>query len=381
MNIKNRPVWVGKINELWKQKNIIWLSGVRRAGKTSLCKQLADATYFNCDLMSVQRMLADPEFFWKNQLPDKPVVLDEIHRVADPSLVLKIAADEHPHLRIIATGSSSLHAVRKFRDTLTDRKRTLHLPPVLWQECRGAFGLPDLDRRLLHGGLPGPLLAPVPDPAFFEDWMDSFYARDIQDLFGIRNRTGFLALLKLACLRNGGQLDITDLAKESGLSRPTVMSHLDDMEVAHAIIRIPPWHGGGHREIIRQPRLYAFDTGLVAHVKGFEKIRESDRGRLWENLVLDELRCAFPAHLLHYWRDKSQREIDFVIERTGGQVDTVEAKISPQAYDSEALHVFRKLYPRGRNFVVCPHISGRYELRCGAHSVSVLETVPAASAE
>ena len=145
-----------------------------------------------------------------------------------------------------------------------------------------------LDHRLLHGGFPEQLLASTPQPAFYEDWIDSFYARDILELFGIRNRSGFLSLLQLVCLRNGGQLDISDLAKKTGLSRPTVMSHLDAMEIAHAVIRIPPYHGGGHREIIRQPRIYAFDTGLVAHVQGWESIRESDRGVLWENLVLDE---------------------------------------------------------------------------------------------
>ena len=91
-----------------------------------------------------------------------------------------------------------LQATGKFRDSLTDRKRSLHLPPVLWRECTHGFDHPGLDRRLLQGGLPGVLLNPQPDPAFFEDWMDSFYARDIQELFGVRNRTGFMALLKLA---------------------------------------------------------------------------------------------------------------------------------------------------------------------------------------
>ena len=90
----------------------------------------------------------------------------------------------------------------------------------LQRECLGPFEQTDLDRRLLHGGLPGVLLGERPDPAFFEDWMDSFYARDIQELFGVRNRTGSMALLKLVALRNGGLLDVTDLAKESGMSRP-----------------------------------------------------------------------------------------------------------------------------------------------------------------
>lgn len=369
-----RPFWLDRITRLWTQKSIVWLSGVRRVGKTSLCHQIPDGRYFNCDLPSVQRQLADPEFFLQQQCGEAPLLLDEVHRIADPAIALKIAADEYPNLRILATGSSTLQATGKFRDSLTDRKRSLHLLPVLWRECLDAFGHPDFDRRLLHGGLPGVLLRPQPDPAIFEDWMDSFYARDIQELFGLRNRSGFMALLKLVALRNGGLLDVSDLAKETGMSRPTVMSHLDAMEIAHAIVRVPPFHGGGHREIVRRPRVYAFDTGLVAHVRGWDSIREGDRGLLWENLVLDELRAVRSPSSIHYWRDKSQHEIDFVIEHSAGVVDTVEAKINPDAFEPDAVTAFRKLYPHGRNWLICPFVSKPHVLRKGGLILDVCST-------
>jgi len=373
----DRPFWLDHIAQLWRQKPVVWLSGVRRVGKTSLCRQLLEGRYFNCDLPSVQRQLADPETFLSQYGAESPLLLDEVHRIGDPALTLKIAADEYPHIRILATGSSTLQASEKFRDTLTDRKRTLHLPPVLWRECLGPFEQTDLDRRLLHGGLPGVLLGERPDPAFFEDWLDSFYARDIQELFGVRNRTGFMALLKLVALRNGGLLDITDLAKESGMSRPTVMSHLDAMEIAHALRRVPPFHGGGHREIVRRPRIYAFDTGLVAHVRGWETIREDDRGRLWENLVLDELCSVQPSSAIHYWRDKSGREVDFVVARRGGQADAIEAKINPDAFDTHALAEFRRLYPKGRNILMCPYVREPYTVRVDGYAVEVRSSVSA----
>lgn len=369
--MKVRGNWVGQIKSLWAERSVVWLSGVRRIGKTCLSRQIPDALYLNCDLPSVQRRLEDPEFFLEQQQLDAVVVLDEVHRLRDPSLLLKIAADEYPSIRILATGSSTLQATKKFRDTLTDRKRALQLRPVLWRECLGDFGVRDLDRRLLHGGFPELLLATEPDAVFFEDWMDSFYARDIQELFGVRNRTAFLSLLRLVCLRNGGQLEITDLAKEAGLSRQTVMSHLDAMEIAHAVRRIPPFHGGGHREIIRQPRIYAFDTGLTAHVRGWETIRDSDRGHLWENLVLDELEFSFPASSIHYWRDKSQREVDFVIERMSGRADAIEAKLNPDAFDSAALKAFRSLHPNGKNFVVCPVVDEPFPIRKAGFVVEV----------
>lgn len=372
--MQTRPFWLDRVAELWTQKSIVWLSGVRRVGKTSLCRQIPNGRYFNCDLPSVQRQLADPETFFIQHRAEAALLLDEVHRIADPAMALKIAADEHPRLRILATGSSTLQATGKFRDSLTDRKRSLHLPPVLWRECLGTFAQPDLDRRLLHGGLPGVLLNDRPDPAFFEDWMDSFYARDIQDLFGVRNRTGFMALFKLIALRNGGLLDVTDLAKEAGVSRPTVIAHLDAMEIAHAILRVPPFHGGGQREIVRRPRVYAFDTGLVAHVRGWNTIREDDRGLLWENLVLDELMAVYPQLAIHYWRDKSGREIDFVVERSQGRADTIEAKINPDAFNPDALREFRSIYPRGANYLISPFVSEPYTIRAGGFAVHVCNT-------
>ena len=111
----------------------------------------------DCDLPSVGRRLSDPEPFFDSLKQGSSVIFDEIHRLEDPSRLLKIAADVYPHLRVLATGSSTLAATRKFRDSLTDRKQTIYLPPVLWSECVDTFEIKDLDRRLLHGGLPEPL--------------------------------------------------------------------------------------------------------------------------------------------------------------------------------------------------------------------------------
>ncbi|MDD4873075.1 MAG: DUF4143 domain-containing protein [Kiritimatiellae bacterium] len=166
----------------------------------------------------------------------------------------------------------------------------INLTPALWNECRENFGITDLDRRFLHGGLPEPLLAPEKDPAFFSEWIDSFYARDISDLFGIRDRTGFIKLLQLLLRQSGGKVEYSSLAKLSELSRHTVKSHVEAMSIAHALFLLPPFHGGGRREITHQPKAYAFDTGFVTFVKGWDTIREDDRGLLWEHLVLDMLR-------------------------------------------------------------------------------------------
>ena len=360
-----RSLWLQRIQSAWQQRSIVWLSGVRRVGKTTIAKMLPDALYVNCDLPSRVRQLDDPELFLGDLAQDAVLVLDEVHRLEDPSRLLKIAADEYPHLKILATGSSTLAASRKFRDALTGRKHSIHLCPVLWEECAEPFGLPNLDHRLLHGGMPEPLLAKQKDAAYFSEWIDSFFARDILELFGIRNRQGFLALFRLLLRQSGGQIDYSKLSRLCELNRTTVKAHIDALQIAHAVRLVPPFHGGGKREIVSRPKCYAFDTGFVTFAKGWDSIRDEDRGLLWEHLVLDSLCSNFHSDEIFYWQDKSHREIDFVIRRPGNRVDLVECKINPDRVDTSSVQGFRSLYPEGVNVVVSPAVKAPYRYRSG----------------
>ena len=369
-----RPLWLEKVQRAWSHRSVVWLSGVRRVGKTTLTRMLPDAVYMNCDLPSTLRALDDPELFFAGQTPGTALVLDEVHRLEDPSQLLKIAADEYPHLKVIATGSSTLAATRKFRDSLTGRKEAIHLCPVLWEECTDEFGVQDLDHRLLRGGLPEPLLADRPRPEFFAEWLDSFYARDILELFAIRNRHGFSSLLRLLLRQSGGQLDYSQLAKLSQLSRPTVKAHVDAVQIAHAVYLLRPFHSGGKREIVSRPKCYAFDTGFVAFEKGWDSIRADDRGLLWEHLVLDALRLHCADADLFYWQDKSRREVDFVIRRGEGRLDLVECKINPAKMETTAIEAFRSVYAEGANYIVSPRVKTPYRIRQGNQVFTVCTT-------
>ena len=202
--------------------------------------------------------------------------------------------------------------------------------------------------------------------------MDSFYARDIQELFAIRNRTGFMKLLHLLLRQSGGLLDYTNLAQLSDLSRHTVKAHIEAMRIAHAVFLLPPFEGGGRREITHRPKCYAFDTGFVTFVRGWESIREDDRGLLWEHIVLDCLRAVVDEANLLYWRDKSGREMDFVISRGRQQVDAIECKINPDGFDPANLRVFRTYYPEGHNLVISPHVKASFQRRYGDLTVEFI---------
>jgi predicted AAA+ superfamily ATPase len=335
---------------------------------------LPAAVYMNCDLPSTGRVLRDPELFLDGQEAGTVLVFDEAHRLEDPSGLLKIIADEYPALRVLATGSSTLAATRKFRDALTGRKRSVHLRPVLWEECSNWLSASQLDRRLLHGGLPQALLADRPSTDFFNEWIDSFYARDIQELFQVRSRSGFQALFRLLLRQSGGQIDHTRLAKLCQLSRITVGSYIEAMTITHALLLLRPYHGGGKREIVARPKCYGFDTGFVCFERGWTGVRPEDRGLLWEHLVLDAVLGLFGDSRVFYWRDKAGREVDFVIRREGSHVDALECKINPDHLNSSGLSAFRTLYPEGRNYVVSPAARRPYSTRERDLTVTVCDT-------
>ena len=166
--------------------------------------------------------------------------------------MLKIGADGFPKLKILATGSSTLAATQKVRDSLTGRKRVVTFVPVLHEELP-AFGIADVRDRLLR--------------------------------------------------QSGGMLDVTKLATESEISRCTVTNWLEIYQITHVAHLVRPFSAGGRREIVAQPKVFGFDTGLVCHARGWDHLRTEDCGVLWEHLVLDTL-IAAGLPKIHFWRDK-----------------------------------------------------------------------------
>lgn len=365
----NRPFWIENVKSAWKKAPIVWLSGVRRCGKTSLARLLQNENtlYLNCDLPVAEDMVRDPELFFRGC--EKPVVVfDEIHQLKEPSRLLKIGADMFPRIKVLATGSSTLAAGQKFRDTLAGRKRQVHLAPVLYSEL-GDFNA-SLQKRLLHGGLPPALLAGKKDPSFYREWTDSFFSRDIQKLFGLRDQGKFGLLFEYLMRQSGGLFEASKAASALGISRPTIENHLAAMAATGAMTLVRPFFGGGRKELVKMPKVYAFDTGFVSFFRGWEPLRLSDYGTLWEHLALEWLAALNPDRAVQYWRDTAGRELDFVIPGGRDSVDVVECKWSPDEFSPDALRVFRAAYPKGENFLFCP-VSSSYKKGFGGLTVTV----------
>jgi predicted AAA+ superfamily ATPase len=286
-----------------------------------------------------------------SQLRGRLLVLDEIHRHAHASELLKVAADHYPDVQIVATGSSTLGASRRFRDTLAGRKAEVWLTPMNTFDLMD-FGSSDLGRRLLNGGLPPFFLADAPPGTDFQEWMDAYWAKDVQELFRLERRSSFQRFAELLLARSGGMFEATRFARECEVSRPTIANYLSALEVTFVVHVVRPFSSHRPTEIVSAPKVYGFDTGFVCYHKGWDRLRREDMGILWEHFVLNEIHSRLQTRRIHYWRDKRDHEVDFVVSPPGRDPIAVECKWSATSFDASNLVSFHGQYPKSTLLVV-----------------------------
>lgn len=349
-----RSFWLNKIKLAWSNRSVLWLSGVRRSGKTYLCHSLPDVEYFDCELPRVRRMMEDPQSFL-DDLKGVTIVLDEIHRLDNPSEILKIAADHYPNTKILATGSSTLGASIKFRDTLSGRKAEIWLTPMISHDLT-EFKNIDLKHRFLHGGLPPFFLSETIPERDFQEWMESYWAKDIQELFRLERRHSFLKFTELLIAQSGGIFEATRFAHPCEVSRSTIANYLSVLEATFVVHIVRPFSSHRATEIVSAPKVYAFDTGFMCYYRGWHDIRHEDLGILWEHFVLNEIHAHSQSRKILYWRDKRGHEVDFIIIKDKTEPVVIECKWSAAAFEPGNIRAFRRQYPHGINYVVTSDI-------------------------
>ena len=346
----DREFWRNRIEVSWKHRSIVWVSGVRRVGKTCLCQTLPNIEYFDCELPRVRRLMEDPQAFL-DSVGTGRIVLDEIHRLSNPSELLKIAADHYPQIQIVATGSSTLGASAKFRDTLAGRKSELWLTPLI-QADLADFNRVDIHHRLLHGGLPPFFLeAELPEPDF-QEWIDAYWAKDIQELFRLERRYSFQRFTELLMAQSGGVFEAARFARPCEVSRTTISNYLSILEATFVVHVIRPFSSHRATEIVAAPKVYGFDTGFICYYRGWSQLRQEDLGSLWEHFVLNEIMAHTQSRDIRYWRNKRGQEVDFVLTRARGLPIAIECKWAASGFSPRSLLAFRKQYPDGENFIV-----------------------------
>jgi predicted AAA+ superfamily ATPase len=345
--------------------------GVRRVGKTVLARSLPGFEYLDCELPRVRRLLDDPEGFLRSLGRRAALVLDEVHRLQDPAGILKIAADHFPHVRVLATGSSTLGASARFRDTLAGRKAEVWLTPMCHADL-GVFGNTDLSHRSLHGGLPGFFLARRVPEADFQEWMDAFWAKDVLELFRLERRASFQRFAELTFAQSGGIFEATRFARPCEVSRQTITNYLSVLDATFVAHVVPPFSGRTTAEIVSAPRVYAFDTGFVCQHRGWRGLRREDLGGLLEHLVLNELHALLGSRRsIRYWRSKAGPEVDFVLESPGRTI-AIECKWSAASFEPGGVQSFRRRHPGRLNVVVAADVERPFERRYGTMRIRFL---------
>ena len=366
-----RPYWEKRLITSFRLRSVVWLTGVRRVGKTVLARSLPGFEYLDCELPRVRRLLDDPEAFLKSLGRRGAVVLDEVHRLQDPAAVLKIAADHFPHVRVLATGSSTLGASARFRDTLAGRKTEAWLTPMCCADL-AAFGNTDMTHRALHGGLPEFFLARHVPEAGFQEWMDAFWAKDVLELFRLERRASFQRFAELVFADSGGIFEATRFARPCEVSRQTISNYLAVLDATFVAHVVRPFSGGTTAEIVSAPRVYAFDTGFVCEHRGWRDLRREDLGALFEHLVLNELHALLGSRaFIRYWRAKAGPEVDFVLDRPGRPLD-IECKWSASSFDPGGIQSFRRRHPGAINLVVAGDVDRPFDRSYGTLRVRFL---------
>ena len=366
-----RRYWQERIEEAWRTRPVVWLRGVRRSGKTTLAQSLANIDYFDCERSEVREQVEAVEPFLRS-VDGRRVVLDEVHRLRDPSSLLKIAVDHFPDVRILATGSSTLPASAKFRDTLTGRKWEVWLVPLVHADL-AAFGVFDMERRAALGGMPEPCVTGSLDRAYAAEWLDSYWSRDIQELFRIGAAWRFKRLCELLFADSGRVFEATRYTQACELSRQTVMNYVAVLEATSVAHVIRPFTTRRTAEIVRAPRIYLFDSGFAANMRGWSRPRGADLGALWEHVVLNELVGCVPDVTVNYWRTKAGSEVDFVLALPGRDPLAIESKWSLEATRTlPGLAAFRRAYPAGPNLIVTAEVETGFPTERDGREVEIV---------
>ena len=358
------------------------LTGARQTGKTTLTQALEPArTYFTLDDVGI---LDQAERNPDSLLSTRPVILDEVQRAPQILLAVKRAVDTSRRAGdFILTGSANLLLMKQVAETLAGRAIYLDLPPFCpteWQERTGALSpldrlfAPDFDWRewpdepgdwtrwLVRGGFPPALEinSEADRGLWFAAYVQTYLERDLRQLSAISSLPDFQRLMMLAAQRTGKLLNQADLARDAALSHPTAHRYLNLLETGCMITRLRPLATNPTAALVKAPKLLWTDCGLAAWLAGIRSSAEvttrMDCGFWLEQTLFQTLetwRSLDPRQRkLHFWRNRSGHEVDFILEEAGKFV-ALEIKASSQvtANDATGIRAFREDLKRKSSLV------------------------------
>jgi len=306
------------------------LTGPRRAGKTSLLRRLFPRAAYRLleDPAVLAAARADPHTFLDDLPP--PVILDEIQHAPELLAHVRARIDAAPRRtgRWLLTGSQEAPLMQGVTESLAGRAAVLHLLPLAQAET------PKAD--LFSGGFPEVLARPAARALWFDSYVQTYLERDVRAVTQVKDLATFRRFLAVLASRHGQVLNKTDLAAPLGVSVPTIGEWLSVLEITGLVAVLPPYFENFGKRLLKSPKIYWLDSGLVGHLLGIHTRAELERspflGAIWEGFVAGEILKAQAnagrRRELYYFRDQQGLEVDFVVPAPNARVRLVEAKAS-----------------------------------------------------
>ena len=329
---------------------VLTITGPRQSGKTTLARAVfSDLPYRNLEDLGTRELASsDPIGFMANL--GNGAVIDEIQRVPDLLSQIQVQADAAgKNGMFVLTGSSQFSLMETVSQSLAGRTTLLKLLPFSVSEAKTIGGDIAPDELMYKGFYPRIYDQHLDPTVTIGDYIETYVERDLRSFAQIRNLNLFRRFLRLCAGRVGQLLNITNLANDVGVSKTTVSNWISILEASYVVFILSPYYINIRKRLVKSPKLYFYDVGLVAYLLGIENRTQVAthplRGNLFENLVLTELlKARFNRGKranFSFYRDSAGNEVDVLME-VGGKIIPVEIK-SGQTISTEYFKGFKTL--------------------------------------
>lgn len=333
-----------------RQYPALALTGARQTGKTSLLKKLFPSYRFvTLDLPTRADMAErDPQIFLKTYPP--PVIIDEVQYAPKLFRYLKGWIDEKRQLygQFILTGSQKFTLMKGLSESLAGRCALLELETLSSREILSATPKKSLLDIVVRGGFPELQARGELDcTTYYSSYVSTYLERDVRSLLQVVQLRDFERFLRACALRSGQMLNKAELARDVGISPPTANDWISVLNASNQILLLEPWFNNKTKSLVKSPKLYLADTGLLCFLLDIatpeDLIKSPLAGAVWETFVFSEIRKQQMFNKgkwnLWYWRDNRGLEVDF-LSHQGGRYELMECKFSevPDDRDAQNLH-------------------------------------------
>lgn len=330
---------------------VVSLTGPRQSGKTTLLKaEFGHYDYYNLERIDTRQLImADPVGFLRNAGPQ--VIFDEVQNLPELFNYIQVISDErNMNGQYLLSGSQSFLLNNQISQSLSGRVSINNLLPFDITELETLKNR-ELPEIIFNGFYPRLYDQKIEPVDFYPSYLQSYIERDIRTLKNIENLRAFSHFLSLCAGRTGQVLDLTSLANDAGIAVNTAKSWLSLLVSSYIIFLLQPWFRNFNKRIIKSPKLYFYDTGIVSSLLriGNPKLLPVHYlyGSLFENLVISEIiKCQVhngKRPSVFYWRESNGVEIDCIIEKESGESVALEIKAG-QTFNKDFLKNL-KLFP------------------------------------